>query len=182
MPSENWVNIGSSSGEHSASLVFSALELKGTPVEMLRMIVVAAAVNTRTHTLKPMSHSCRQRDPRIQDCTKRRRWPSASSGVAGSLRKTFVRPSYRTSAKPMALERETDLHGGRKRWGLPLPPPRRGRVQLGKFDARITLVSTACRFRPRNYSVRWAAFLSNFVFFGDIGTLIHQAGMTPLSL
>jgi len=117
MPSENWVNIGSSSGEHSASLVFSALELKGTPVEMLRMIVVAAAVNTRTHTLKPMSHSCRQRDPRIQDCTKRRRWPSASSGVAGSLRKTFVRPSYRTSAKPMALERETDLHGGRKRWG-----------------------------------------------------------------
>jgi len=34
------------------------------------MIVVAAAVNTRTHTLKPMSHSCRQRDPRIQGCTK----------------------------------------------------------------------------------------------------------------
>jgi hypothetical protein len=40
--------------------------------------------------------------------------------------------------------------------------------------ARITLVSTACRFRPRNYSVRRKAFLSNFVFW-DIGTLIHQA-------
>jgi hypothetical protein len=39
---------------------------------------------------------------------------------------------------------------------------------------RITLVSTACRFRPRNYSVRRTAFLSNFVFW-DIGTLTHQA-------
>jgi len=84
MPSENWVNIGSSSGEHSASLVFSALELKGTPVEMLRMIVVAAAVNTRTHTLKPMSHSCRQRDPRIQDCTK-----TTALAIGGFAAKNF---------------------------------------------------------------------------------------------
>jgi len=174
MPSENWVNIGSSSGEHSASLVFSALELKGTPVEMLRMIVVAAAVNTRTHTLKPMSHSCRQRDPRIQDCTKRRRWPSASSGVAGSLRKTFVRPSYRTSAKPMALERETDLHGGRKRWGA-------------SFSSAPTRAGSARQIRWRELHwfrqlavsalviIVFAGQHSYLIFFWDIGTLIHQA-------